>query len=93
MAKKRSKPSALTTMGIYMRHLGKTVGADEDALSAAIDFMPPTGILLLRLEGLPSALQDPATWEAIDKAASSELGQPVVTTLADGVATVDQKQS
>lgn len=93
MAKKRSKPSALTTMGIYLRHLSKAEGVNEEALQREIDFLPGDGVIRLPLSSLPAPLQEAAAWEAIDKAASHELGQPVVTTLADGFAVVNQKQS
>ena len=81
--KPRRRPATLTVFGIYSRHLSRGLELEADAVNAHIDLMPLDGELLV--VGLDPALgegiRDPERWKAWDAAASSELGQPLVTEL------------
>ena len=87
--KPKHVPSSLTVMGIYMRHIGKALGEGERT-EFAVDIMPPGGIISIDLTHLPPAFREAATWEALDKAGSSEVGQPLKTTLEGDNAVVRQ---
>jgi len=87
--KPRHVPSSLTVMGIYMRHIGRSLGEGEGS-EFAVDIMPVGGIISVDLTHLPPAFREAPTWEALDKAASSEVGQPLKTTLDGDNAVVRQ---
>ena len=80
------RPSPLTALGIYVRHLNRKTGLDDDQLNSIIDFPEAPGILLFTppAEGALAQLRDPAFWVDIDKGASEELGQKVVTRHNEG---------
>jgi hypothetical protein len=80
------RPSPLTALGLYVRHLNRKTGLDDDQLNSIIEFPEAPGILLFMPpeEGDLAQLRDPAFWGDIDKGVSEELGQKVVTRHING---------
>ena len=80
------RPSPLTALGIYVRHLNRKTGLDDDTLNSIIEFPEAPGILVFPPpeEGDLAQLRDPAFWADIDKGVSDELGQKVVTRHING---------
>lgn len=77
------RPSPLTVLGVYSRHLCNVLGVTDDELGEVADFLPDGSPALISFrppaEGTLAQLSDPAFWGSINAAASEELGQPIVT--------------
>lgn len=87
MSKKflKHKPSSITVAGIYIRHLGRELGVEEDLVGQILDPMPRPGDELVGidpgLKELDARMGDTAMWQKIDDLAGQELGGAVTTTL------------
>ena len=82
------RPSPLTALGLYVRHLSRKLSVGEDELNPMIDIMPAAPSLLSFTPpagGPLAAMLEPDFWTDIDKAVSKELGQEVTTVVEGGV--------
>lgn len=94
MSKKflKHKPSSITVAGIYIRHLARELGVDEDLVARLMDTLPRPGDELLcieaGLEQLDARMGDTELWQRVDDLAGQELGGAVTTTLGTSGAIV-----
>jgi len=83
----KHKPSSITVAGIYIRHLARELGVEEDLVAQILDPMPRAGDELICIEAglkeLDARMGDTAMWLKIDDLAGGELGGAVTTTLGD----------
>ena len=85
------RPSALTVLGIYARHVCGKLGVSDDDLNEITDIMPPAPGLIsfsLPAAGPLTVLGDPEFWKDVDSAASRELDQPVHAQLEGATVTI-----
>lgn len=81
----KHKPSSITVAGIYIRHLSRELGVEENFVSQILDPMPRQGDELICIEvglkELDARMGDTEMWQKIDDLAGQELGGGVTTTL------------
>jgi hypothetical protein len=85
------RPAALTLLGIYVRHICRTLGVEPEVVSPLVELLPMQGIISVQgpFSGPLERLADPALWETIDTAAAGELGQPIKSVVAGDVVWID----
>lgn len=88
----KHKPSSITVAGIYIRHLARELGVEEELVAQIMDPMPRPGDELLCIEAglgqLDARMGDTEMWGKIDDLAGQELGGGVTTTLGTSGAIV-----